>query len=276
VEWTSSDHARTFTGPTLVTGGLNSQAALALAARPLVDPADPSRIEQFYETAGVEGIRRLLTDAGPSEFPFSQLWQASSVDGGRTWTNRRVVDVRTAFGSPAGTLGHLLPAAAIDRSGRAYVVLSVRRGTSEATHLYLLRSTTAGAWSSPQRIDRGYPSNVYPAAAVGARGRLYVSWYASGAASFTAADARWHEMVATARDGLAAAPRFVIRRVGPVAHVGPIEQAGAVGFDLGENWNLRDFQSIVVDSCGQPHAMWAADYRNGGRVLTATPAGGCR
>ena len=39
-----------------------------------------------------------------------------------------------------------------------------------------------------------------------------------------------------------------------------IENMGAVGFDLRENWALRDFQSLTVDSTGRPHVAWAADY----------------
>jgi hypothetical protein len=210
------------------------------------------------------------------QFPFTQLWRAATVDGGRTWHSKVVVDVSSAFGAPSGTLGHLLPATAIDRAGRAYVVLSVQRATTTATHLYLLHSTPSGGWSRPVRIDHGGASNVYPAIAVGAPGKLYVSWYASYAPTFDDTAAHWHEMVAVSGNGLAAHPRFLTQRIGPVAHVGAIEQAGAVGFDIGEDWNLRDFQSVVVDSCRRPHVMWASDTRRVGRVFTAVPRGDCR
>jgi hypothetical protein len=238
----------------------------------LVDPANPSRIDQFYETAGLGGLAPSLGSGGLRQFPFTQLWRATSIDGGRTWHNRLVVDLRSAFGARSGTLGHLLPATAVDRTGREYVVLSVQLGSSTATHVYLLHSTTSGGWSRPARIDRADSSNVYPAVAVGRPGLVYVSWYASPAQSFTSTVARWHEMVAVSDDALARLPRFVITQVGPIAHVGAIEQAGAVGFDLGEDWNLRDFQSIVVDSAGRPHALWAADRGGVGRVFTAMPA----
>ncbi len=275
VEWTSTDHAATFSGPVLVTGGVNSQAALTLASRPLVDPAHPARIEQFYETAGLGGVVPSLGRGGLVQFPFTQLWRASSADGGRSWHNEKVFDVSSAFGVGSGTLGHLLPATAIDRSGRTYVVVSVQLGSSTATHLYLLRSTDGGSWSRPVRVDHDGASNVYPAMAVGRAGHVYISWYSSAAPSFDDASAHWHEMVATTSNGLAAEPRFRVSRIGPTAHVGAIEQAGAVGFDIGQNWNLRDFQSIVVDSCGRPHAMWASDYRGRGRVFTALPRVGC-
>ncbi|MGN6474948.1 MAG: hypothetical protein ACTHK4_15035 [Mycobacteriales bacterium] len=275
VEWTSTDHAATFTGPVLVTGGLNSQAAITLASRPLVDPARPSRIEQFYETAGLGGVLPSVGGGGPVQFPFTQLWRARSLDGGRTWHNTKVVDIGSTFGAGTGTLGHLLPATAIDRTGRVYIVVSVQLGQSLATHLYLLHSAAGGGWSHPVRVDRGTSSNVYPAVAVGRPGKIYISWYASPAGSFTDDSAHWHEMVATTSNALAKRPTFAGRRLGPIAHVGAIEQAGAIGFDLGEDWNLRDFQSIVMDSCGRPHAMWASDYRGAGRVLTASPRGGC-
>jgi hypothetical protein len=57
--------------------------------------------------------------------------------------------------------------------------------------------------------------------------------------------------------------------------VGAIEQAGAIGFDLGEDWSLRDFQSAVVDGCGRQHLAWASDYGDRRRVFTATSSGRC-
>jgi hypothetical protein len=271
VEWTSHDRAATFAGPSLVTGGLNSQAALTLASRPLVDPAHPARMEMFYETAGLAGILPSIGSGGLVQFPFSQLWRASSNDGGRTWGNALVLDVATAFGGRPGTLGHLLPAAAVDRTGRSYVVVSIQLGSSLSTHLYLVHSRRHGGWSPPVRVDHAGASNVYPAVTIGKPGKVYVSWYASSAADFTDETARWHEMVAITSNGLDRRPRFVARVVGPPAHVGAIEEAGAIGFDLGEDWTLRDFQSIVVDSHGRPHAFWASDYRGVDRVYTATP-----
>jgi len=166
VVWTSTDHAATFTGPTLVTGGPNSQAALAIGSRPLVDPLHPTRLRMFYETAGFAAVASSVGSSGPTQFPFAQLWQASSSDGGRSWTNSLVVDVTTTFGQSSGSLGHLLPATAVDRNGTVYVVLSVQLGNSSETHLYLLHSTRNGGWTTPVRVDRAGASNVYPAVAV--------------------------------------------------------------------------------------------------------------
>ena len=275
VVWTSTDHAATFTGPTPVTGGANSEAVLAIGSRPLVDPTHPNRLQMFYETAGLGAASSSVGSSGPTQFPFTQLWQASSSDGARTWTNSLVLDVTTAFGRSSGSLGHLLPATAIDRSGTVYVVLSVQLGDDAATHLYLLHSTKNGRWSAPVRIEHAGASNVYPAVAVSRRGRVFVSWYGSDAASFTDSDARWHEYVASSRNALASHPRFDATTVGPLVHLGAIEQAGAVGNDFGEDWSLRDFQSVTVDGCGRPHVIWAADYPKAGRVLTATTAASC-
>ena len=87
VVWTSTDHGATFTGPTPVTGGLNSEAALTIGSRPLVDPAHPMRLRMLYETAGLAAVPSSIGSSGPTQFPFTQLWQASSTDGGRSWTN---------------------------------------------------------------------------------------------------------------------------------------------------------------------------------------------
>jgi len=275
VVWTSTDHAATFTGPTLVTGGPNSQAALAIGSRPLVDPLHPTRLRMFYETAGFAAVASSVGSSGPTQFPFTQLWQASSSDGGRSWTNSLVVDVTSTFGQSSGSLGHLLPATAVDRDGTVYVVLSVQLGTGSETHLYLLHSTRSGGWTTPVRIDRAGASNVYPAVAVSRPGRLFVSWYGSDAASFADGSARWHEYVASSANALASHPRFDTTTLGPVVHVGAIEQAGAVGNDFGEDWSLRDFQSVTVDGCGRPHVIWAVDYPKAGRVLTAMTSARC-
>jgi hypothetical protein len=180
-----------------------------------------------------------------------------------------VLDVTTAFGVDGGTIGHLLPATAVDGNGTRYVVLSAQLGSSTATHLYLLHSLRHG-WSRPVRLGEVTPSNVMPAIAVSAPGRVFVSWYASAAGDFTDSSARWQEMVASSGDALASQPRFLITRLSdrPV-HVGAVDNAGAVGNDLGENWALRDFQTVTVDSRGRPHVVWADDAGAKPRTYTA-------
>ena len=277
VEWTSTDHAASFTGPALVTRGANSEAALTIGSRPLVDPTDPARIMLFYETADLAGTLASVDGQELTAFPFGQLWEASSTDGGGTWTNRKVVTVASTFHGRSGTLGHLLPATAVDAQGTVYVVLSVQLATDPATHLYLLHAKAGGPWSPPVRIDRGVGSNVYPALAVAHPGQLYLSWYASPTPSFAASSARWSEEVATVTGALSAQPAVHVVRLGPdPVHVGAIEQAGAVGHDLGEDWSLRDFQSVTADACGHPHVMWADDASAPGRVFTATTGRPCR
>jgi hypothetical protein len=275
VAWRSTDHAKSFTGPITVTGGVNGAAALMLGSRPLVDPRDDNALHMFYETVGAAGLRQPVGESGPSQFPLSQLWEATSADGGKSWTNTEVLDVTTAFGVDSGSIGHLLPATAIDRNGTVYVVLSARLGDSSATHLWLIHSAPAG-WTKPVRIDHGVPSNVFPAIAVSRPGHLFVSWYASDAADFNADDARWFESFASTRNALSAHPSFAQRRLGGAtpAHVGPVDNMGNVGSNLGQNWGLRDFQSLIVDRCGHPHVTWANDYK-GARTFTATTTPHC-
>jgi len=275
VAWRSTDHAKTFTGPIPVTGGANSEAGLMLGSRPLVDPRDDMQLHMFYETVGAAAMTQSIGASGPSQFPLSQLWQASSTDGGKTWADNEVLDVTSAFGVDTGSIGHLLPATAIDRTGTIYVVVSARLGDSGATHLYLIHSTQGG-WTKPVRIDHGAPSNVFPAIAVSAPGHLVVSWYASSAEDFNAADAHWYEAFASTTDGLSGHPHFSQHRLGDATpvHVGPIDNMGNVGSNLGQDWGLRDFQSVVVDACGHPHLTWARDYK-GARTFTATTAPYC-
>jgi hypothetical protein len=275
VAWRSTDHATSFSGPIPVTGGVNSEAALMLGSRPLVDPRDDHTLHMFYETVGAAGLSQAVGASGPSQFPLSQLWVATSTDGGRSWANNQVLDVTTAFGVDSGSIGHLLPATAIDRRGTIYVVVSARLGASTATHLYLIHSAGSG-WTRPVRVDRGVPSNVFPAIAVSRPGHVFISWYASHASDFDAADAHWFESFASTREALSAHPTFTQLRLGgtTAVHVGPVDNMGNVGSNLGQNWGLRDFQSVVVDRCGHPHVTWARDNQ-GARTYTATTVPYC-
>ena len=280
VEWRSTDHAKTFTGPLSVTDD-----PLMLGSRPLFVPAnaylgDKAYLEMFYEAPGGAGSADRVGASGPAEFPLGRLEETVSLDGGLSWPGGGTVwDVTKAFHVRSGSIGHLLPAAAVDSDGRTYVVVSARLGESPQTHLYLFNNKwgqPAEFWSPPVRIDRGLPSNVFPALAVSSPGHLFISWYGSSAKDFDDPHARWFEEYAETTDGLAAHPRFAQRPLGgdvPV-HVGGIDNFGNIGSQLGQNWGLRDFQSIVVDSCGHPHVIWARDY-DGARTFTATTTPFC-
>jgi hypothetical protein len=274
VTWRSDDHGATFSGPYPVSGGVNSQAGLALSSRPLFDPTAPGRLFMLYETATPFGAVTLAGGAPVYEFPMTQLWLASSTDAGLTWTNRLVLDTATLSGSLRdATLGHLLVASAIDRAGRLYTAFSLREAGSAHTGIYLIHSTNHGkTWSAPAGVDAPTTSNVMPALAVTPSGLAYLSWYGSAAQDFRDSAARWAEMFAQTPDPLAPRPAFGVSQVSgavPV-HVGGIDTAGAIGSDLGANWGLRDFQSIALDACGRPHLAWAKD-NDGSATQTAFP-----
>jgi hypothetical protein len=280
VMWRSHDHGATFAGPIPVTGGANSQAALALSSRPLFDPVTDGRIVMLYETATPAGLAVSASTGTPVyEFPLTQLWTAVSSDAGQTWSNRQVLDTAT-LPDPTllgGTLGHLLVASAIDARGRLYAAFSLRPSTSTETSIYLVHSVDHGVtWSPPVKVDAPTLSNVMPALAVSRAGVAYLSWYGSAASDFRSSTAGWSEMVAASSDPLASRPKFAVSQIsGPVpVHIGGIDTAGAIGSDLGDNWGLRDFQSIAVDGCGRPHPVWSVD--NGrSATQTASPALGC-
>ena len=256
VAWRSTDSGASFAGPYAVTSGANSQAALALSSRPLFDPTAAGRVFVLYETASALGSVGLLQAGTPiGEFPLTQLWLAKSDDDGLTWTSSEVLDA----GAP---LGHLLVASAIDRRGRLYAAYSLRAGGGNATSIELIHSADHGTkWSAPVTVPARTSSNVMPALAVSGTGAAYLSWYGSGAHDYRASDARWAEFAANILNPLATHPSFhVVQLSGATpVHVGGIDTAGTVGSDAGANWGLRDFQSITVDSCGRPHAVWASD-----------------
>ncbi len=280
VVWRSADHARTFSGPTLVTG-LEHVASLALTSRPLIDPVRRDRLYLLYATGALSdlaGVPSPQAGQPAREFPLPQLWLATSEDAGRTWTNHLALDVVEAFGPSArgGSLAHVLPALAIDRAGTLYSAFSLRLGTGTETHIYLTHSRDGGAsWSAPARIDApGTGSNVMPALVAGGPGRVALSWYGSASPDFTSEDAMWAEMFAQVVN--AATDHPVIRRsrvsgARPV-HTGGINAAGNLGSRL-YDWSLRDFQSIAIDRCGMAHLVWGDDARGGSTVTARQIAG---
>lgn len=264
VIWRSSDHGAAFSGPDAVGGGANLQAVLALSSRPLFDPARDGRMFMAYVTATPAGALGLIGAGTPLyEFPMTQLWLASSENAGRVWANRLVLDTATLPGPlHDATIGHLLPAAAVDRAGDLYVAISARPSGGTRTSIWLMHSGDGGtSWSPPLELPAPTASNVMPALAVTpSGGAAYLSWYGSNAEDFRSASARWTEMFASVSRPLAARPAVSVSRVGgrPV-HVGGIDTAGTIGSDLGADWSLRDFQSIAVDARGRPHLVWASD-----------------
>jgi hypothetical protein len=229
VIWTSTDHGLSFAGPRLVTGSQNA-TDIELTSRPLFDPTNHERVLMLYE-AGTAAAGPPATDAPLRDFPLTQLRLAESVDAGGTWTNRVVLDITSAFGQSAtgGSLGHVLPASAIDDSGNLYAAFSLRLGDSTETHIYLIHSADGGLhWSKPVRVDSGgLRSNVMPALAVGAPGRVDLSWYGSRNPDFTSGRARWAEEFAQSLNALSARPTFRQRRVSTgLVHLGSIDCSG--------------------------------------------------
>jgi len=281
VVWRSTDHAATFSGPTLVTG-LEQAASLELTSRPIFDPVRRGHLYMLYESItpdDLAGSPSPPTGQPGQEFPLTQLWLATSWDSGRIWTNRLAIDIVDAFGPSArgGSLAHVLPAFAIGRDGTLYAAFSMRLGTSTETHVYLIRSDDGGAqWSGPVKVDSGgLGSNVMPALVAGSAGRVDLSWYGSTSPDFTAADATWSEMFAQVVRASTGHPTIRQARVSgkrPV-HTGGINAAGNIGSNL-YDWSLRDFQGIGIDACGMAHPTWADDVGGGSTVTATQMAGG--
>ena len=86
VAWTSSDHARTFSGPVTVTGA-DHAAAIELTSRPLFDTVNRHRISMLYEASAPADAAPPSPGRPLRDFPLTQLWLAESRDAGRSWTN---------------------------------------------------------------------------------------------------------------------------------------------------------------------------------------------
>ncbi|HVB27920.1 MAG TPA: sialidase family protein [Mycobacteriales bacterium] len=285
VIWASTDHARTFTGPALITGAGHG-ASIELTSRPLFDPTYHNRMYLLYEASAPADSSPVAAEQPLRDFPLTQLWLAESTNAGRSWNSRMLLDITSAFGPAGGggSLGHVLPAFAIDRAGTLDAAFSLRLGASTQTHIFLIHSTDHGAhWSRPLRADPSrWGSNVMPALAAGARGRLDISWYASGSPDFTDQHSRWVEMFAQSLNMLSAHPTFTTAQVSGVTHIGSIDTSGNPGSKL-YNWGLRDFQSLVIDACGAAHLAWTDDIGSGSTYTARQTSGpsllpdsGCR
>ena len=277
VIWTSTDHARTFSGPTPVTGAAHA-ADIALTSRPLFDPGNPDRIFMVYESSSVTAAASPGVGGPLRDFPLTQLWLAESDDAGSSWSNQLMLDIIEAFGPSAmgGSLGHVLPASAIDGSGNLYAAFSLRLGDSPETHIYLIHSVDRGLhWSTPARVDSGgLRSNVMPALAVGTGGGVDLSWYGSPSPDFTDPHAGWVEEFAQTLNALSTTPVFAQTQVsagGPV-HVGSVDSSGNPGHSQ-YDWDLRDFQSIMVDACGMAHIAWTNDAGPGSTIIAKQTSG---
>jgi hypothetical protein len=274
--WRSFNHGAKFTGPIPVSGGHNSQLAVALSSRPLFDPARPGRVFMFYETLGA--AKPPTPHGRVYEFPLTQIWLATSTNSGKSWKQRRVLDTSHLSGVlKKAIIGHALITSAIDQRGRLFVAFSARPPSTTKTTIYLMHSTTHGrTWSAPARVKAPTASNVMPALAVSSQGSAYLSWYGSTNKDFRSPHATWREMFARTADPLASKPRFEVSHIsGPQpVHIGGIDTAGSLGSDTGANWSLRDFQAIAVGPCGAPHPVWADD--NGVKeTQTASPVSPC-
>jgi hypothetical protein len=113
-----------------------------------------------------------------------------------------------------------------------------------------------------------------PALAVGAPGKVDISWYGARSPDFTGLHSRWAEEFAQSLNALSAHPTFTQRRVsvgGPV-HVGSIDCSGNPGSSQ-YDWDLRDFQSIAIDALGMAHIAWTDDAGGHVTVLARQVAG---
>ncbi len=256
----SDDRGQTFTpvNVNLLAGNYIDASCKAFTDRPLIDPKDPETLYLVYAFDDVASCKR----SAPTEpdLAFRQIWLARSTDGGRSFTQHPVYRSEKR-------VGHLLPAAALDRAGNLYVAFGESTGEPGAedpgeTHVLLARSTDRGkSWPAPVRVDglADHRSNVMPAIVAGDAGRIAVAWYASTASAYTDQEATWTVVFAQSIDALGPQPHFSQSRVSDtIVHVGDICQAGLL-CAFGGNRNLLDFLGISVDPQGMAHVVWAND-----------------
>lgn len=123
-------------------------------------------------------------------------------DGGQTFEQGWIE------GERGERLGLSLVVGAADDAGNAYLAWGEADG--DDVGVYLAVSVNDGeTWGAPIRVDAGTGSNVFPAIAAGAPGKVAIAYYeADEAAHPDDVKGKWNVTLAWTDDALAAAPAF--------------------------------------------------------------------
>ncbi len=201
---------------------------------------------------------------GPTSLVTQQdtaYYVSVSKDGGLTWTEHKVADVR---GEIEG-LNHA--AGAVDDEGNVYVAWN--EIVDGALDVYYAYSTDEGAtWSEPARVNAAGGTHTFPWIAARRDGVVGVAWYetaGNGTAGTAPADAAWRVAYAETASGHDADAAWTEAVVTPEPmHEGPI-CANGLGCNMpapvgtpGDR-DLLDFFEIAFDAEGRIHLVWADD-----------------
>ena len=236
----------------------------------LADRHRPGLLYQVYTTTS-EPMISITTGPGSGQ---NSVRMATSADGGASWT------LHTIFtGPPATGYASIFPAAAVDRAGTVYVVVSDNSG------VLVFSSADRGAtWRGPVRVEPPTGgATVFPWISAGGPGGVVVAWLGSRVAGVDAPDASWQVYAAESLDAAAPAPAYRLFTVSdrPVHAKGICQQ----GIGCRSGRELGDFFSVEVGPDGIANFAWADDglggpavvrYARGGLVLGAPnrPPGG--
>jgi len=175
-----------------------------------------------------------------------------SVDGGATWTTRRVDTSREAppcDWSPGCYLGFLGPSAVVQVDSAGTVMITYNAGdiAGAPQRMWVRTSTDAVTWSARKEISNGQPSvhNAFPALAAGPTpGDFRLAWQDDRNGSTNA----WNTWYRRSTDGGNTWTQPL--RVSDQPDGAPYKTAAGYAFPYG------DYFEIAVDADGRAHLIW--------------------
>lgn len=168
------------------------------------------------------------------------------------------------------------PSFDIDSRGNLYIVWDETGAGRRPAGVYYSHSTDGGrTWANAVRVDTSRRTDIWPWVAVGAPGRVAVSWLEAGRRlpgndPETAGDHGWRIRAAATLTGLgcdrSSKPGFRVSTATPdPVHRGTICNSGTVCQAQGIDRRMGDYFTVEIDNTGR---MWAgySDTRQGGAV----------
>lgn len=173
------------------------------------------------------------------------------------------------------------PALDVDVDGNVYIVWDENGGGDRPAGVWYSYSTDAAqTWAAPTRVDANDHTDLWPWIAVGAPGRVAISWMENDHAlpdnnpELATDNDPWNVQVAQTLSGLgcgkASASGFTITRATPEPfHVGTVCTGGTICQAELVDRRLGDYFTIDIDLSGRLVAAYS-DTRQGGAI--ALPA----
>jgi hypothetical protein len=191
------------------------------------------------------------------ENDVNTLYQARSIDGGLSWTIKKV------YSAASGSLVNIFPITAVDSVGNVYVTFS------DGHNIFLTASSDHGAnWTTPVRVSNGPDAKTSLAAWIegGTAGRVNIMWWGTSASDNNDPTANWKVIMAQSQNALANVPTFTQKALSGVMHTGAICTNG-LGCASGTR-NLAEYFAHTTYLDGNAVVVYPDDKNNANPMTT--------